>query len=86
MLLNLKQYVQVSFIQPVMESQHPVKNITFSVYTRRVYTHTHNKNTMLSDVVSYTSFSMSKRKVTFQDGDGEITLEEVVPKKKVGLI
>jgi len=41
---------------------------------------------MLSDVVSYTSLSMSKRKVTFQDGDGEITLEEVVPKKKVGLI
>ncbi|KAG1968086.1 CD2 antigen cytoplasmic tail-binding protein [Pimephales promelas] len=26
---------------------------------------------------------MSKRKVTFQDGDGEITLEEVVPKKKI---
>lgn len=28
-------------------------------------------------------FSMSKRKVTFEDGDGEITLEDV-PKKKVG--
>lgn len=26
---------------------------------------------------------MSKRKVTFQDGDGEITLEEEVPKKKM---
>lgn len=26
---------------------------------------------------------MSKRKVTFEDGDGEITLEEDVPKKKV---
>ncbi|CAM4366856.1 hypothetical protein PO909_001562 [Leuciscus waleckii] len=26
---------------------------------------------------------MSKRKVTFEDGDGEITLEEVVPKKKI---
>ncbi len=28
---------------------------------------------------------MSKRKVTFEDGDGEITLEDV-PKKKVGSI
>ncbi|TRY98232.1 hypothetical protein DNTS_035199 [Danionella cerebrum] len=27
--------------------------------------------------------NMSKRKVTFQDGDGEITLEEEVPKKKM---
>lgn len=64
-----------------MESQHPVKNIKYSPCT-----HTHTlQNTMLSDVVSYASFSMSKRKVTFEDGDGEITLEEVVPKKKVGL-
>lgn len=37
------------------------------------------------NVVSYASFSMSKRKVTFEDGDGEITLEDV-PKKKVGLM
>jgi len=45
MLLNLKQYVQVSLIQPVMESQHPVKNVTFSVYIRR--THTQQKHNIV---------------------------------------
>lgn len=34
----------------------------------------------------FVSVSMSKRKVTFEDGDGEITLEEDVPKKKVAAI
>lgn len=84
-LLNLKP-ICTGFIYSICYGV-PASCYEYKIFTvLNVYRYT-QQNTLdhVVNVVSYAYFSMSKRKVTFEDGDGEITLEDV-PKKKVGLI